>query len=117
MLLISLYAGAVVGMKLSSRDRSPAMKKGLVTRVEAGLMYLDAPRMGRRRCAVTRNPLLRFGHCIDEAIDVTSRHLTNHAIGLWTEMRSFIASHGVSDKVSAERVGPNSEAWSATHVP
>jgi uncharacterized membrane protein len=48
--------------------------------------------------------LVSFGHRIDDAVDVTSRDLTNRAVGLWAELRSCTASNGVSDEVLAERV-------------
>jgi uncharacterized membrane protein len=106
--MISLYTGAVFGMKLPSQDRSPAMKKGLAMMVGAGvgagLMYLYDPRMGRRRRALTRDKLLGLGHRIDDAIDVTLRDLTNRTVGLWAEMCSSIADNGGSDEVLAERV-------------
>jgi uncharacterized membrane protein len=84
------------------------MKKGLAmivgASVGAGLMYLYDPQMGRRRRALTRDQFIRLSHRIDEAIDVTSRDLTNRAVGLWAEMRASMASNGVSDEVLAERV-------------
>jgi uncharacterized membrane protein len=84
------------------------MKKGLGmiigAGVGAGLMYLYDPQMGRRRRAVARDKVLSFGHSINDAVDVTSRDLTNRAVGLWAEMRSSITGNGVSDEVLAERV-------------
>jgi uncharacterized membrane protein len=84
------------------------MKKGLAmivgAGVGAGLMYLYDPQMGRRRRALTRDQFIRLSHRIDDAVDVTSRDLTNRAVGLWAEMRSSITSNGVSDEVLAERV-------------
>jgi uncharacterized membrane protein len=84
------------------------MNKGLAivvgAGVGAGLMYLYDPQMGRRRRAVTRDKLVSFGHRLDDAVDVTSRDLTNRAAGLWAEMRSSITGNGVSDEVLAERV-------------
>jgi uncharacterized membrane protein len=83
-------------------DKGLAMMVG--AGVGAGLMYLYDPQMGRRRRAVTRDKLVSFGHRIDDAIEVTSRDLTNRTVGLWAEMRSSITSNGVSDDVLAERV-------------
>ena len=84
------------------------MKKGLAmiigAGVGAGLMYLCDPQMGRCRRAVTRDKVVSLGHRIDDAVNVTSRDLTNRAVGLWAEMRSSITGNGVSDEVLAERV-------------
>ena len=84
------------------------MNKGLAmivgAGVGAGLMYLYDPQMGRRRRALTRDQLLSLGHRIDDAVDVTTRDLTNRAVGLWAEMRASVTSNGVSDEVLAERV-------------
>jgi uncharacterized membrane protein len=84
------------------------MKKGLAMAVGAGigagLMYLYDPQMGRRRRAVTRDKLIHLRHRLDDAVDVTTRDLTNRTVGLWAEMRSSIAGDGVSDEVLAERV-------------
>jgi uncharacterized membrane protein len=84
------------------------MNKGLAIMVGAGmgagLMYLCDPQIGRRRRALARDKLIHMGHRIDDAVDVTSRDLTNRAVGLWAEMRSSFASDEVSDEVLAERV-------------
>jgi uncharacterized membrane protein len=101
-------AGAVFTVELPSRHGRQAMNKGLAmvigAGVGAGLMYLYDPQMGRRRRAVTRDKVVSFGHRLDDAIDVTTRDLTNRAVGLWAEMRSSVTSDGVSDEVLAERV-------------
>jgi uncharacterized membrane protein len=84
------------------------MKKGLPIMVGAGvgagLMYLYDPQLGRRRRALTRDKFIHLIHRIDDAIDVTSRDLSNRAIGVWAEMRSCLASDEVGDEVLAERV-------------
>jgi len=67
-------------------------------------MYLYDPRMGRRRRAVARDKLTHMGRRIDDAVDVTSRDLTNRAVGLLAEVRSVFVSDGVDDEVLAERV-------------
>ena len=72
--------------------------------VGAGLMYFYDPQMGRRRRALMRDQLISLGHQIDDAVDVTTRDLSNRAAGLWAEMRSCITSNGASDAVLAERV-------------
>jgi hypothetical protein len=83
------------------------MNKGLAILVGAGmgagLMYFYDPQMGRRR-ALTRDQLISLGHQIDDAVNVSTRDLSNHAAGLWAEMRSCITSNGASDAVLAERV-------------
>jgi uncharacterized membrane protein len=84
------------------------MKKGTAmivgAGVGAGLMYLYDPQLGRRRRALTRDKFIHLTHRINDAIDVTSRDLTNRALGVWAEMRSCLTSEGVSDEVLAERV-------------
>jgi uncharacterized membrane protein len=84
------------------------MNKGLAiivgAGVGAGLMYFYDPQMGRRRRALTRDQLISLKHQIDDAVDVTTRDLTNRAVGLWAEMRSGITSNGAGDAVLAERV-------------
>jgi uncharacterized membrane protein len=84
------------------------MNKGLTMIVSAsaaaGLMYLYDPQMGRRRRAMMRDKLIHIAHRIDDAVDVTSRDLTNRAVGLWAEIRSSFANEDVSDEVLAERV-------------
>jgi uncharacterized membrane protein len=72
--------------------------------VGAGLMYLYDPQMGRRRRALARDKLIHATHRIDGAVDVTSRDLTNRAVGLWAEMRSCVVRKEVGDEVLAERV-------------
>jgi hypothetical protein len=49
----------------------------------AGLMYLSDPVMGKRRRAVARDKLVRARHEIDDALDVTTRDITNRTRGLW----------------------------------
>jgi hypothetical protein len=101
-------AVVAVNIEPRSRHRRQAMKKGLTlivgAGVGAGLMYLYDPRMGRRRRAVARDKLTHMGRRIDDAVDVTSRDLTNRAVGLLAEMRSIFVSDGVDDEVLAERV-------------
>jgi hypothetical protein len=84
------------------------MKKGMAmivgAGVGAGLMYLYDPQLGRRRRALTRDKFVHLTHRINDAIEVTSRDLTNRAVGVWAEMRSCLTSEDVSDEVLAERV-------------
>jgi hypothetical protein len=60
--------------------------------------------MRRRRRALARDKLIHVAHRIDDAVDVTSRDITNRAVGLWAEIRSSVASQEVGDEVLAERV-------------
>jgi hypothetical protein len=53
---------------------------------------------------LTRDQLIGLGHQIDDAVDVTTRDLSNRAGGLWAEIGSCITSNGASDAVLAERV-------------
>jgi uncharacterized membrane protein len=84
------------------------MKKGVAmivgAGVGAGLMYLYDPQLGRRRRALTRDKFIHLAHRIDDAIEVTSRDLTNRAVGVWAEMRACLTSEDVSDEILAERV-------------
>jgi hypothetical protein len=94
------------------------MDKGLAiivgAGVGAGLMYFYDPQMGRRRRALTWDQLTSLKHQIDDAVDATTRDLTNRAVGLWAEMRSGITSNGASDAVLAERVRSQLGVLSAT---
>jgi uncharacterized membrane protein len=84
------------------------MNKGLAmivgAGVGAGLMYLYDPQLGRRRRALTRDKFTHLTRRLDDAIEVTSRDLTNRAVGVWAEMRSCLSREDVSDEVLAERV-------------
>jgi uncharacterized membrane protein len=84
------------------------MKKGMATivgaGVGAGLMYLYDPQLGRRRRALARDKFIHLTRRLDDAVEVTSRDLTNRALGVWAEMRSCLNSEDVSDEVLAERV-------------
>jgi hypothetical protein len=88
------------------RQSGQAMNKGLAMTVGAGmgagLMYLYDPQMGRRRARAC-DKLIRLGHRVDAAADVTSRDLTGCAVGVRAEMRPSVAREEVSDEVLAER--------------
>ena len=70
----------------------------------AGLMYLYDPVMGKRRRALARDKFVRARHEIDDALDVTTRDVTNRTRGLWSEIMACFSSDGASDEVLAERV-------------
>jgi uncharacterized membrane protein len=67
-------------------------------------MYFYDPQMGRRRRALGRDKLIHLAHRLDDAVNVTSRDLTNRSVGLWAEMRSSFSSEEVINEVLAERV-------------
>src|SRR5438132_5811675 len=66
MRLARLFAGAAVG---------------------AGLMYLLDPEGGRRRRALLRDQLVSAAHKTTDAVDATSRDMTNRARGVVAELR------------------------------
>lgn len=68
------------------------------------LVYIFDPNLGRRRRAVMRDKLTRFGRKTLSAIDVTSRDLKNRVTGLAAETRNLISHHDVSDDVLVQRV-------------
>jgi len=84
MRLARLFAGAAVG---------------------AGLMYLLDPEGGRRRRALLRDQLVSAAHKTTDAVDATSRDMTNRARGVVAELRGrFSRNDHVSDDVLRERV-------------
>ncbi|HEX2230417.1 MAG TPA: SRPBCC family protein [Candidatus Binatia bacterium] len=70
----------------------------------AVLFYILDPQMGRRRRALVRDKLRRFGHKTLDAIDLTSRDLKNRVLGLAAETRNLIPERDVSDDVLEQRV-------------
>ena len=70
----------------------------------AFLMYILDPQIGRRRRAVARDKMTRFGHKTADAIDVASRDLKNRVVGLAAETRGLFSKEEVSDEVLAQRV-------------
>ena len=68
------------------------------------LIYILDPQMGRRRRALVRDKMRRFGHKTRDAIDVTSRYLKNRVLGVAAETRNLIPERGVSDDVLEQRV-------------
>jgi hypothetical protein len=61
------------------------MNKGFAMVIGAGmgasLMYFFDPGMGRRRRALVRDQGVHLARRLDDAVDVTSRDLTNRAAG------------------------------------
>jgi hypothetical protein len=84
------------------------MNKGFAMMIGAGmgasLMYFFDPGMGRRRRALVRDQGVHLARRLDDAVDVTSRDLTNRAAGVWAEVRSGFSGEEVTDEVLAERV-------------
>ena len=70
----------------------------------AGLMYLLDPDGGRRRRTLVRDQLVRAAHRTGDAVDTTSRDVTNRARGVVAELRSRLSNAHVSDEVLHERV-------------
>jgi hypothetical protein len=70
----------------------------------AGLMYLLDPDGGRRRRALVRDQLVRAAHRTGDAVDATSRDVSNRARGVVAELRSRLSTAHVSDEVLHERV-------------
>lgn len=74
------------------------------TAAGAGLMYLLDPDGGRRRRALVRDQLVRAAHRTGDAVDTTSRDVTNRARGVVAELRGRLAGGHVDDDVLHERV-------------
>jgi hypothetical protein len=70
----------------------------------AGLMYLLDPDGGRRRRARVRDQLVRAAHRTGDAVDATSRDVSNRARGVVAELRSRLVNVEVSDGILHERV-------------
>ena len=70
----------------------------------AAIMYAFDPETGRRRRAVVRDQLVHAAHKTSDAVDTTSRDLTNRARGVVADIRGRFHSSDVSDDVLAERV-------------
>jgi hypothetical protein len=67
-------------------------------------MYALDPDMGRRRRALVRDRLVHAAHKTTDAVDTTSRDLTNRARGVVADIRGRFHAADVSDEVLAERV-------------
>jgi hypothetical protein len=70
----------------------------------AGLMYLLDPDRGGRRRALVRHRLVSVAHRTGDAMDATSRDVSNRARGVVAELRSRLVNFEVSDGVLHERV-------------
>jgi hypothetical protein len=70
----------------------------------AAVMYLLDPVVGRRRRALVRDQLVHAAHRTSDAVDTTSRDLTNRARGVVAELRGRLQGGDVRDSVLAERV-------------
>jgi hypothetical protein len=69
----------------------------------AALMYVLHPAVGRRRRALMRDQLVHAAHRTSDAVDTTSRDLTNRARGVVAELRGRLQGGEVRDRVLAER--------------
>jgi uncharacterized membrane protein len=72
--------------------------------IGAGLAYLFDPDRGRRRRAVARDKVVSAVHAAGDAIDTTSRDVTNRTRGLVAGIRSRLTRDEVTDEVLVERV-------------
>lgn len=72
--------------------------------VGAGIMYLLDPDGGRRRRALLRDQLVSAAHRTGDAVDATSRDVTNRARGVVAELRGRLRREQVGDDVLRERV-------------
>jgi hypothetical protein len=70
----------------------------------AAAMYVLDPQMGGRRRALVRDQLVHAAHKTSDAVDTTSRDLTNRARGVVADIRGRFNAGEVSDSVLAERV-------------
>jgi hypothetical protein len=70
----------------------------------AGLMYLLDPEGGRRRRALLRDQLVSAAHKTTDAVEATSRDMTNRARGVVAELRGHFTRDEVDDDVLRERV-------------
>jgi hypothetical protein len=70
----------------------------------AGVMYLLDPDDGARRRALLRDRLVHAVHRTGDAVDSTSRDVSNRARGVVAELRSRLVSVPVSDDRLGERV-------------
>ena len=72
--------------------------------IGAGIMYLLDPDGGRRRRALLRDQIVSAAHKTSDAVDATSRDVTNRARGVVAELRGRLRRERVSDEVLRERV-------------
>jgi BON domain-containing protein len=70
----------------------------------AAVMYMLDPETGRRRRALVRDQLVHAAHKTSDAVDATSRDLTNRARGVVAELRGRLDDGDVSDAKLIERV-------------
>ena len=70
----------------------------------AALMYVLDPDAGRRRRARMRDQVAHAAHRTGQAVDATSRDVTNRARGVVAELRGRLTNAPVSDDVLRERV-------------
>jgi hypothetical protein len=70
----------------------------------AALMYMLDPDRGRRRRALVRDQLAHAANILPDALDATTRDLSNRTRGLVAEVGSVFDSRETSDEVLMERV-------------
>ena len=74
------------------------------TAAGAAAMYMFDPDCGGLRRALVRDQLVHAAHKTTDAVDATSRDLTNRARGVVAELRGRFDNGHVSDEKLAERV-------------
>jgi osmotically-inducible protein OsmY len=70
----------------------------------AAAVYLFDPDGGRRRRALVRDKLVHAAHRTGDAVETTSRDVTNRARGVVAELRGALNRDDVTDPVVLERV-------------
>jgi hypothetical protein len=70
----------------------------------AALMYFLDPNTGGRRRALVRDQVVHAAHKTGDAVDATSRDLSNRARGVVAELRGRLDGNDVSDATIGERV-------------
>lgn len=78
----------------------------LLSAVAAGAVavYLFDPDGGRRRRALVRDKLVHAAHRTGDAVETTSRDVTNRARGVVAELRGVLTRGDVTDPVLLQRV-------------
>lgn len=77
----------------------------------AGMMFLLDPDRGRRRRALLRDRLIRYGRRLGRPADVIRKDLTNRTLGLLAEARGRFTEGEVDDVVLVERVKSRIGSW------
>jgi hypothetical protein len=98
----------MTGRAAARPDLGTLLDSALMVLLSAGagaaLMYMLDPDRGRRRRALVRDQVVHAVHRAGDAVDITSRDVTNRARGVVAELRSRLAPGEVGDAVLGERV-------------